>query len=235
MKKINKRKFKECLSYVISVEGENCEVMYFNHLQNLINNCEYSKYNVNIDVKKKNPISFAKSKTIPFAKVGKNNEIKFYHVQDIEDYYDKFQLNKFHSIIDEVVQAKKLCRIPYYELGYTNYTFDLWMVIHKYNLNYEIEDRSKYYIYLNRGYNKNYKSMGEYKNKDEFESILKQIELKDVINAINIGKAIRKKHKDNNEYLEIYNGFKYYRDNPDMSLHLVVEEILINCGIIKGS
>lgn len=107
------------------------------------------------------------------------------------------------------------------------------MVIHKFDLKQPVEHRSKYYIYINKGYNKNYTNMNEYKSEKEFQSILNKITLADVLTAIKRGKDIRNKHINDKDHLEIYNGFKYYRDNPDITLHLIIESILIDCKIIS--
>ena len=234
MKKEKSKKIKECLSYKISVEGENCEVLYFDHLQELINDYEPAKYKVSFDVKPKNPLSFAKSRTTQYAKKGKKTDgyIKFIHVQDIEDYYSQYHKNKFEKLIDEIEDAKKQCKISCYDLAYTNYSFDLWMVIHKYDLNTSVDDRHKYFHYINRGYNKNYQHMDDYKNYDEFLSVVSQIKIEDVITAVNRGHAIRNKHIENGDHLEVHNKFGYYRDNPDMSIHLIIEFILKDCGIL---
>lgn len=53
---------KECLQYNISVEGVNCELLYFEHLKELINECEKAKYKVNFFIRAKTPSSFAKSR-----------------------------------------------------------------------------------------------------------------------------------------------------------------------------
>lgn len=225
---------KESIKFNISVEGINCETLYFEHLENLINNCENAKYKAKFFVKQKNPLSFAKSRINTYSQKGKKGEgfIKYFHIQDIEDYDDEYQRNKFHHLIDEISKAKKYCNISTYDLGYSNFTFDLWIVLHKYNLNTPVQDRHQYYKYINKGFCKNYSSMNEYKTENEFRTILSQITLDDVITAISRAKAIRKTHEDNKEHLEIYNKFSYYRNNPDLTINEIVEEILIDCGVI---
>lgn len=230
-----KKEFKQSLSYNISVEGEVCEDKYFEHLSELINNCATSKYNVKFFIKKKNPKSFAKSRINLYNQKPKKDEgeIKYIHIQDIENYYDSYQLDKFKNLIDEINETKRECKIRSYELGYTNYTFDLWIALHKVNLLTPVSDRYQYYKYINQGYNKNYLHMDDYKSEDEFDSILKQIELVDVIAAIERGKKIRKAHEDNHEHRESYGKFEFYRDNPDLNIHLIIESILKDCEIIK--
>ena len=61
---------KECLQYNISVEGENCELLYFEHLKKLINECEKAKYKVNFFIRAKTPSSFAKSRISIYTQKG---------------------------------------------------------------------------------------------------------------------------------------------------------------------
>ena len=51
---------KEARKINISVEGDVCEKLYFEHLAKLINTSEENKYNVKINCKKASPIEFAK-------------------------------------------------------------------------------------------------------------------------------------------------------------------------------
>lgn len=64
---------KESKSYNISVEGE-CEKYYFDHLAELINNYEKATYKVKFSIKKKNPLSFAKTRNNIYAQKGKKSE-----------------------------------------------------------------------------------------------------------------------------------------------------------------
>ena len=86
-KRVTKRLHNQ--TYSLTVEGE-CEKLYFNHLKKLINNEEKRiancQYEPSISVKK-NPLKQAKALN------GYSN--KFFHIQDIEDYDDEFQKNKF--------------------------------------------------------------------------------------------------------------------------------------------
>ena len=225
---------KESKSYKISIEGEVCEKLYFEHLEMLINNCNKALYKAKFFVKKKNPLSFAKSRSNIYASKGNKHEgfIKYFHIQDIEDYYDNFQKEKFFNLIDEINETKKVCNISVYELGYSNFTFDLWMVLHKCNLISPVSDRYQYYTYINKAYNKSYLHMDDYKGEAEFKSCISQITLDDAIQAIDRSKKIRKRHKDNKDHLESHGRFSFYRDNPDLTINDIVEEILKDCGVI---
>lgn len=226
-------KKKESNSYNISVEGENCETLYFEHLAKIINDYEPALYKAHIFPKKKNPLSFAKSRiNIYSGKSGnKKPSIKYFHIQDIEDYYDSFQKNKFEKLIDEIDKAKEECNIGYYKLGYSNFSFDLWIALHKIDMNFPVNDRHQYYRYINKGFKTNFQHMDDYKSEDEFKKILSLITLKDVIDAVKRAKKIRKKHEADGNHLESYKKFKFYKNNPDLTVNEVVEEILNDCGI----
>ena len=121
---------KESRQFFMSVEGINCEKMYFEHLSRVINESDKSKYNLKLNPKVTTPYEYAKRNAYKPAESGKNNRLLPYlHIQDIEDYYHTDQLNRFHGIIDEMRKAENTFRIKY-ELGYSNYTFELWMLLH---------------------------------------------------------------------------------------------------------
>lgn len=96
-----------------------------------------------------------------------------------------------------------------------------------------ITNRDKYYKDINKAFKTSYNHMDEYKKEEEFRKILDSITLDDVINAVARGEKIRKNHEDNNDHKEIVNGFIYYRNNPDMTLHSIVKQILVDVGILK--
>ena len=87
---------KESRQFNISVEGINCERMYFEHLARLVNSSNRKTYNLKVDPKKVSPLEYAKRnayKPVDKLKENKkeNKKIPYIHVQDIEDYYDDFQ------------------------------------------------------------------------------------------------------------------------------------------------
>lgn len=96
-----------------------------------------------------------------------------------------------------------------------------------------ITNRDKYYKDINKAFKTSYNHMDEYKKEEEFRKILNSITLDDVINAVARGEKIRKNHEDNNDRKEIVNGFIYYRNNPYMTLHSIVKQILVDVGILK--
>ena len=60
-------------------------------------------------------------------------------------------------------------------------------------------NRNDYYIDINKGFNTNYKSCNEFKER-----------------------------KENKKKISLYN-FEFYKDNPDLSIHEIVKTILNDC------
>ena len=82
------RSMKESRQFNISVEGINCEKMYFDHLANLINTSGQNKFNASMNCRKASPSSFAKRNAHKNIGRHKGKNLPYFHIQDIEDYYD---------------------------------------------------------------------------------------------------------------------------------------------------
>ena len=167
---------KESRQFNISVEGINCEKMYFEHLAKLINSSDRNTYNLKVDPRKMSPLEYAKRNAYkPVDKRKGNKRIPYIHVQDIEDYYDDFQRTKFYGMIDEMRTAEDKFGIVY-ELGYSNYTFELWMLLHVADMTHAVQDRHSYLAPINRWFHRNYTDSDEFKSHDEFQKILAAID-----------------------------------------------------------
>lgn len=217
-------------TFILNVEGEVCEKLYFEHLRDLINQEEK---------RKKECVLIIKVKESPVNVVRNNSQIRnqFFHIQDVEDYSEDQQKEKFHKLINDVVQANqqaKSNKSPGYKLGYTNFSFDLWICLHKGDMNFSVQHRKKYITYINRYYNTSYQFIDEYKNQSEFSKILSNIRLEDVKNAIRRGKMIRNNNDTNNSVSANqkkiqYRTYTFYSENPDLDLFEVVEIIMNKC------
>lgn len=110
--------------FVFTVEGET-EQWYFLWLRDQINMCESRKYDIAIDVKvQQSPKKFyknANAKAMP----------EVIHICDVES-NEPVHVDKFRNILSEMKEAKTQKKITY-SLGYSNFTFELWMVLHKRN------------------------------------------------------------------------------------------------------
>ena len=222
---------KESRQFNISVEGINCERMYFEHLEKLINSSNRNTYNLKVSPKVMSPLEYAKRNAHrPVDKNG-NRKIPYIHIQDIEDYYDEYQRTKFFGVIDEMRTAEDKFGIEY-ELGYSNYTFELWMLLHVTDMNYAVQDRHSYLAPVNRWFNRSFKSIAEFKSHDEFQKILDEfVTLDSVKLAIERAQKLVQNNKDEKKVREMHNGFTFFRDNPDISVHEVVQLIFEVCKV----
>ena len=212
-------------TYVLTVEGE-CEKWYFEHLRNLINANEDKKktcvYKPDIKTNK-NPKSYAKS----FASL----RVPFFHIQDIEDYNDPLQRKKFEDLLRDIKEAR---RIVNYNLGYSNFTFDLWICLHKKDMPTSKAHRGDYVTDINEAYGTHFEYIDEYKNEHNFKTILSTITLNDVRNAIKRAKKIRDDNeKDISTALHQkkieFSNFSFYSEYLDLYVQDVVEKILKYC------
>lgn len=223
---------KEARQFNVSVEGINCETMYFDHLAKLINSSEAS-YKMKLNCKKMSPISFAKRNSYrPADKYGKKF-IPYIHIQDIEDYNDEKQLDKFKSLIDDIKTAEKDYGVMY-ELGYSNYTFELWMLLHVRDMKHAVSNRYAYLQWINEAFHKDFKDLDEYKKANNFQAILDEyVNLESVFGAINRAEKIVEENSLSGKRKENYKGIEFYHDNPDINVHDVIKLIFEVCGVKK--
>ena len=219
---------KQTKNFVISVEGDNSEKLYFKHLQKLINNYDNKNFNVNFIIKKCSPSSMVKKIGYKDSdKYAKNKTIPYFHIQDIEDYNDPEQKKKFEKLINEIKDQSR----PY-KLGYSNYTFELSMLLHVSPMKGSVSHRLLYLSHINKYFNRDYNSLNEYKREDEFQKILDEyISLNSVAIAIKHAKEIRSRHKINNDKLLQYGGFHFYPNNPDTTIDEIIEIIFEACEL----
>ena len=216
---------KENRRYVFTVEGET-EQWYLEWLQQKINSCDESKYTVSIVPKvQQSPKKFAK--TI--------NPISTPTVTHICDYEsnDEVHVTKFKRILSELKEANSTIGRKFkYSLGYSNYTFELWMVLHKQICNGPLAHRTQYLSHINRAYGERFETLDKYKSEDNFKRCLSQLSLDNVRIAIARSKAIMDSKASNGDPQDQYRGFKYYRDNPALTVWESVETILKECALL---
>lgn len=116
------QKRKPTNKYYFSVEGET-EQWYLKWLQDMINSTEESVCKVSIDCPvKKNPLKHAKSLTV-------TRKIEIYHFFDYES-DEPIHVQGFQDVMDNMKKAEKLGKQIKYKSGYSNFTFDLWIILH---------------------------------------------------------------------------------------------------------
>ena len=215
---------KESLTYHFTVEGET-EDIYFSWLQGIINTQTNRKYNVKIVHKIcKNPVKYSKGLT-------NISKINVTHVFDIES-QDNIHVQQVRQTLDRMREAEKTGKDIKYHLGYTNFTFELWIILHKSECNGPLIHRDKYLEPLNKAYNENFENLAQYKHEKELKRILNKLDINDVRDAIKRAKYIMSNYENNRLSSEKYKGFCYCKDNPSLSICESVEKILKDIGLL---
>lgn len=217
---------KLCKRYYFSVEGDT-EEWYLDHLQHLINNCEKSLYNVKlIHDRKKDPCKMIKALSSP-------NKITINHFCDIESNQEEHK-KIFRATLDNMRAACSMGKKISCVLGYSNFTFDLWIALHKDDCNAQLSDRKQYLKFLNSGFETAFNSMDEYKEEDNFKRCLKKITLDDVFAAIKRAEKIMANNQSSGFKPFEYKKFTYYTENPSLSVHEIIADILKECKLLPS-
>lgn len=210
--------------YYFSVEGQT-EKLYFLWLQKQINAETNSRYTVNLYPKiEKSPCSMVKSLVNIY-------DTTIYHIIDKESESTEHTKN-FKQALDNMCKAESLQSGITYELGYSNFTFDLWILLHKGDCYASKVHRKQYLDDINRLFGTAYHSMDEYKEEKNFKELLCCLSLSDVFTALNRAKHIQKECEAQ-EKEKTYRKFKYYTRNPSLSIDRIVADILKDCGLIR--
>lgn len=214
---------KETKKYYFSVEGET-EKWYLDWLQKTINSITESKYNVKLDSKiQKNPLTRVKGMTLL-----ESTEIT--HVFDRES-EDDVHVKQFQETLDRMSDAEQLGKDIKYKLGYSNFTFELWIILHKMDCNGAKTHRKQYLPELNKAYDEKFEDLQEYKRENDFKRILKKLTIEDVISAVKRAEAIMKRNEKSGYRLQQYKEYSFYKENPSLSVWEIVDKILKECEI----
>ena len=129
-------KRKPTKKYYFSVEGET-ERWYLEWLSDQINGTEESAYNVSFKIKiEKDPRKMVKSLTI-------SGKTDIWHLSDYES-NDPDHVRQFTETMDNMKKAQGMGKTVKYYFGYSNFSFDLWIVLHRMNCNQALAHRSQY-------------------------------------------------------------------------------------------
>ena len=208
--------------FVFTVEGET-EQWYLEWLKDLINKCENRTYNVAIDVKvQQSPKKFYKNATAKATP-------EVFHICDVES-NEPVHVEKFQKILSEMKEAKTQKKITY-KLGYSNFTFELWIILHKRNCNGPLNHRRQYLDPINKAFDENFENLDQYKHEDEFKRCLSKLTLADVKKAIERADNILSNNESDGKTLMKYKGYSYYRDNPALSIQDAVRMLISECGV----
>lgn len=211
--------------YTFTVEGET-EKWYLEWLEAQVNAAPENRYHVSITSKvMPNPLKFAKTVNpiaVPTA----------VHLCDYESNEEEHVTN-FEGVLDALKKSNSLIGRSFrYTLGYSNFSFELWIILHKMNCNGIIADRSQYLKYINRIFETKFQSLKQYKKEENFAACLKKLTLNDVKQAIQRAKRIMSEKSENGISPIEYKGFVYYRENPALSIWKPIENILKDCLLL---
>lgn len=213
----------ETKKYILTVEGET-EEWYFLWLKNQINNYEGRSYNASIVPKvQQSPRSFYKGTN---AKVSP----EIIHVCDVES-TDNEHLKKFENILKEMKEAKEQKNIKY-QLGYSNFTFELWMILHKQDCFGPFSSRKQYLVPIQQAFGEKFEDLDHYKQEAAFKRCLGKLSLNDVKAAVRRADKLAEQNIKNRKQLIKHCGYSYYRDNPALSINEVVKKMLTECGVM---
>jgi len=217
---------KETKKYFFSVEGET-EKWYFDWLKNKIKTDPQAKYEVSFDCKiEKDPLKRAKG----IVSIGKT---EITHIFDYES-NESSHVQLFEATLDRMKESEssKVGKSITYCLGYSNFTFELWMILHKCDCNGILSNRDQYLIPINRAYGESFENLDHYKREDSFKRVLNKLELQNVRDAIRRSKSIMQNNQASGLILQKYRGYSYYKENPSLSIYEIIEKILKDCKLI---
>ncbi|CQR52626.1 RloB family protein [Paenibacillus riograndensis] len=216
-RKLNKK-------YYFSVEGET-EKWYLDWIKHLINSDPAAIYTVSIDSKKeKDPVKRAKSLTVL-------SETVITHWFDYES-SEAVHTKQFKETLDALKKTSTFKKQIKYKLGYSNFTFELWMILHKRNCNTALTHRRQYLQWINGAYEEDFAELSDYKEEGNFKRVLRKISLEDVKVAITRAKNIMRKNEEAGLTLHEYKGYRYYKENPSLLVHESIEKMLKDCGLL---
>lgn len=216
---------KETRKYYFSLEGET-EKWYLDWLQKTINVTPESKYNVKLDAKiQKDPLARVKGMTLL-------EQTEITHVFDRES-EDSIHTKQFQETLDRMSDAEQLGKDIDYKLGYSNFTFELWIILHKVDCNGAKTNRKQYLYDLNKAYGEKFEDLKEYKRENDFKRILKKLTIEDVIYAVRRAETIMKRNEESGYRLQQYKGYSFYKENPSLSIWEIIGKILFECGLVQ--
>jgi len=215
---------KQILTYYFSVEGET-EKWYLDWLEAQINLQEETKFKVKLKAEvQKDPVSYAKKLTV-------QRRTTVWHLSDIEGSTPS-HIQSIENTLGRLKDAKNLGKDITYHWGYSNLSFDLWMILHKQNCNAELADVTRYLNHINRAFGEQFESMKEYKEEYNFKHCLGKLSLPEVLSAIERARTIMQRNERDGYLLSQFKGYQYYLHNPSLDLWQPIERILRDCGLL---
>ena len=213
---------RETEKYYFSVEGET-EKWYLEWLQRKINDDARASCNVKFDCKvETNPLKRAKGLSVI-------TETEIAHLMDRES-EEEVHVERFERALARMKEAARLKTVKYV-LGYSNFTFELWIVLHRRDCFAPLTHRGQYLAHINRAFGENFENLDHYKRETDFKRVLGKLTLGDVRDAVRRAESLMARHCDNGCIVRNCKGYKFYAENPSLSVGQVVKTILGKCDL----
>lgn len=214
-------------TYHFTTEGKT-ETMYLQHLLKLIT-LEFKRNN------KRTPVNFHIKETTPAAYFRGKLEVDYYaHIWDRED---DNNIDKFNETLENI---KKYSTAPkdqtYY--CYSNLTFELWLILHKTDFT-SPATKAQYSELICKFYDISEGSHRDLTKEKSLKSILNQISLSDVNNAIIRADDLRRRRLGNKSKRIAFTVsdnqvITYFESNPDTLVQEVIKDILQYCNLLSN-
>lgn len=210
--------------YHFRVEGE-CEERYLRRLQNLINGSQAVTQHVSFVIKRNTSMTSMVKNLSPWVKTT---------IVEVIDYEGSSQSDqqKFMNELDDMAKASRLKSGVNCALGYSNLTFELWILLHKMDCRRTLDNKNQYLGLLNQAYKSKFETLRKFKQEKNFKKVLNSIDLEDVKTAIQRAEAIRRQNEQDSIPTIYKKKYKYFKKNPDCSLQEFIREILEDSGLM---
>lgn len=198
---------------IVGCEGKNQERIYFDKVAELVNCVEERTHDLVFDYAEPyggNPKCVVE-RTIQKS-IGKENKVSVFDYDGKKD--------KYEEAIDLAIENK-------IELGYTNYCFDLWLILHKEDYFDIVQNQDAYANKLRQVFG--LAADANIKKEKRVTEIVNQIGLSDIKNAIQRGKKISEDNQGK-EANKTPKENRYY-DNPDTQMHVLLQFLFAKVGI----
>ena len=207
--------------FYFSVEGQT-EQRYFEWLENTVNTAGSGITPVRFKVRvEKDPLAFARA-------MSSRGPVSLWHVCDMES-ADAVHMAHFRDVLSRMERAEQQYPDIEYHLAYTNFTFELWLLLHRTDAFLPLQSRRDYLPLLNTAYEESFQSLHHFKRKKDFERILRKLTLADVKDAAARAREIERRNWQ--EHTPVSCGaYTFFENNPSLSLGECVEAVLLAAG-----
>ncbi len=131
---------------------------------------------------------------------------------------------EFRQLLRELKPSEGEREIEF-ELGYCNMSFELWLLLHKIDYTTPVSTPDEYLKPINKAFGTTYERLADFKKERNFKRILQNLTLEDVKDAIRRAEAIERRNKKDGVKVKECCGYKYYNENPSLSIHKIIKEI----------